>query len=130
MRWCLIWAQRSCILLASARLRKLKENGLPLVKSTSTRPVRLGCPVAGVGKLVAIGLNYSDHAAEAGMPLPQEPIVSQSHDLHSGPNDPKSCCRVAPKPTGKSAGRSHWHLCTLCGAENALHHGWLLRGQR
>src|ERR1700687_4929414 len=36
---------------------------------------RLGPPVARVGKVVAIGLNYADHAAEAGLRVPQEPIV-------------------------------------------------------
>jgi len=54
-----------------AKLRRLKTAALPLVKG---RP-RLGCPVAGVGKFVAIGLNFADHAAEANMPLPKEPIV-------------------------------------------------------
>ena len=48
---------------ALARLRKLKADKLPLVKGSP----RMGCPVAGVGKFVAIGLNYSDHAKEAGM---------------------------------------------------------------
>jgi 2,4-didehydro-3-deoxy-L-rhamnonate hydrolase len=56
---------------ALAAIRKLDTSKLPLVKG---RP-RMGCPVAGVGKFVAIGLNYSDHAAEAGMPIPKEPIV-------------------------------------------------------
>jgi 2,4-didehydro-3-deoxy-L-rhamnonate hydrolase len=37
--------------------------------------VRMGCPVAGIGKFIAIGLNYRDHAEEAGMPIPKEPIV-------------------------------------------------------
>ena len=36
---------------------------------------RLGAPVAQVGKLIGIGLNYSDHAAEAGMDPPKEPIL-------------------------------------------------------
>lgn len=44
---------------------------LPLVAGAP----RLGPPVAGVGKLIGIGLNYTDHAAELGMPLPEEPIV-------------------------------------------------------
>jgi 2,4-didehydro-3-deoxy-L-rhamnonate hydrolase len=54
-----------------AKLRKLKTDQLPPVKGQP----RLGCPVSSVGKLVAIGLNYSDHAAEANMPIPKEPIV-------------------------------------------------------
>ena len=61
---------------ALAKLAKLKTDTLPLVRG---RP-RMGCPVAGVGKFLAIGLNYADHAAEAGMPLPKEPIpVSYTH---------------------------------------------------
>jgi 2,4-diketo-3-deoxy-L-fuconate hydrolase len=52
---------------ALARLRKLKTDKLPLVKGSP----RMGCPVAGIGK----GLNYADHAAESGMPIPKEPIV-------------------------------------------------------
>ncbi len=56
---------------ALARLRKLKTDSLPLVRG---KP-RLGCPVAGTGKFVAIGLNYADHAAEANLPLPKEPII-------------------------------------------------------
>src|SRR5262249_3644111 len=48
--------------------------------SPSTLPIvagepRLGVPIAGVGKFIAIGLNYADHAAEANLPLPSEPIV-------------------------------------------------------
>jgi 2,4-didehydro-3-deoxy-L-rhamnonate hydrolase len=35
----------------------------------------MGCPVASIGKFIAIGLNYRDHAEEAGMPIPKEPIV-------------------------------------------------------
>ncbi len=51
--------------------------------------LRLGPPLAGVGKVVAIGLNYSDHAREAGMPIPDEPIVFlKSPTSISGPTDP------------------------------------------
>jgi 2,4-didehydro-3-deoxy-L-rhamnonate hydrolase len=44
---------------------------LPLVR---TEP-RLGVPYTGISKFVAIGLNYSDHAKEAGMPIPPEPVI-------------------------------------------------------
>ncbi len=58
--------------LSSAALRKLKAaKNLPIVRG---KP-RLGPPVAGIGKLVAIGLNYADHAKEAGQPIPKEPVV-------------------------------------------------------
>lgn len=66
------------------RLANLKTDKLPLVRG---RP-RMGCPVAGIGKFLAIGLNYADHAAEAGMPLPKEPIVfTKAISCIQGPDD-------------------------------------------
>src|SRR6516162_6049336 len=53
------------------KLRKLKPEKLPLVRGAP----RLGPCVGNVGNFIAIGLNYSDHAAEAGMPIPKEPII-------------------------------------------------------
>lgn len=68
-----------------ARLAKLRPAALPAVRG---KP-RLGCPVARVGKFIAIGLNYADHAAEAGMPLPTEPVVfMKATSCIQGPNDP------------------------------------------
>ncbi|MEN9888051.1 MAG: hypothetical protein RL559_88, partial [Pseudomonadota bacterium] len=67
-----------------AKLAKLNPEKLPLVRGAK----RMGCPVAGVGKFVAIGLNYADHAAEAGMPLPKEPIVFlKATSCIQGPDD-------------------------------------------
>lgn len=78
-----------------ARLHKLKTEKLPLVKGSP----RLGCPVAGIGKFIAIGLNYADHAAEAGMPIPSEPIVfMKATSCIQGPNDPV----MLPKGSKKS----------------------------
>jgi 2,4-didehydro-3-deoxy-L-rhamnonate hydrolase len=57
------------------KLAKLKADKLPLVSGNNGQDVRMGCPVAGIGKFIAIGLNYRDHAEEAGMPIPKEPIV-------------------------------------------------------
>src|SRR5262245_21659463 len=54
-----------------ARLRKLDMRRLPAVKGTP----RFGPPVGRVGKFIAIGLNYRDHAIEAGAPIPKEPVV-------------------------------------------------------
>jgi len=54
-----------------ARLAKLKTDSLPTVRG---KP-RMGVPFTGATKFVAIGLNYSDHAAETGSPVPKEPIV-------------------------------------------------------
>jgi len=65
-------------------LSKVKPETLPVV---SNNP-RLGVPYVGIGKFVAIGLNYSDHAKEAGMAIPAEPIVfSKATTCISGPND-------------------------------------------
>lgn len=66
------------------RLRSIDVMSLPMVEPAT----RLGSPIADVGKIVAIGLNYSDHAAEAGLKVPQEPIVfSKAVTSLSGPND-------------------------------------------
>ncbi|MEK9951708.1 MAG: fumarylacetoacetate hydrolase family protein, partial [Curvibacter sp.] len=66
------------------KLLKLKTDKLPLVRG---KP-RMGCPVAGIGKFIAIGLNYSDHAREAGMPIPSEPIVfTKAISCIQGPDD-------------------------------------------
>jgi 2-keto-4-pentenoate hydratase/2-oxohepta-3-ene-1,7-dioic acid hydratase in catechol pathway len=68
-----------------ARLRGLKVARLPVVKG---RP-RLGCPLAGVGKMVCIGLNYTDHAEEVALPLPSEPTVFiKAPSALCGANDP------------------------------------------
>jgi 2-keto-4-pentenoate hydratase/2-oxohepta-3-ene-1,7-dioic acid hydratase in catechol pathway len=65
-------------------LSKLKPETLPLVNSNP----RYGVPYVGIGKFVAIGLNYSDHAKEAGLPLPAEPIVfMKATTCINGPND-------------------------------------------
>ena len=67
-----------------AKLRKLKPESLPLVKG---KP-RLGVPYAGISKFVAVGLNYSDHAAESNMPIPAEPILFMKATTSlCGPND-------------------------------------------
>jgi 2-keto-4-pentenoate hydratase/2-oxohepta-3-ene-1,7-dioic acid hydratase in catechol pathway len=66
------------------KLRKLKPEKLPLVRGTP----RLGPCVGSVGNFIAIGLNYSDHAAEAGMPIPKEPIIfNKAPSCVCGPND-------------------------------------------
>jgi 2-keto-4-pentenoate hydratase/2-oxohepta-3-ene-1,7-dioic acid hydratase in catechol pathway len=67
-----------------AKLRKLKADKLPLVRGTP----RLGPCVGQIGNYIAIGLNYSDHAAEAGMPIPKEPIIfNKAPSCICGPND-------------------------------------------
>ena len=80
---------------ALAKLRTLKVDKLPLVRG---KP-RYGCPVANVGKFIAIGLNYADHAAESGLPIPPEPVVfMKANSCVQGPNDPV----MLPKGSVKS----------------------------
>ena len=70
------------------RLRGLDPAGLPLVDGTPQQDVRLGPCVGRIGKFVCIGLNYADHAEEAGMPVPAEPIIfSKWTSSVVGPND-------------------------------------------
>jgi 2,4-diketo-3-deoxy-L-fuconate hydrolase len=70
--------------LGLTRIRKSNPAKLPLVRG---KP-RYGCPVNGVGKFIAIGLNYADHAAESGAPIPKEPIVfMKATSCLQGPND-------------------------------------------
>ena len=67
-----------------AQLRALDVNKLPLVD----KPGRIAPPWSGCGKFLCIGLNYVDHAAEAGMPVPKEPILFMKPiSVRVGPND-------------------------------------------
>ncbi|WP_439114556.1 fumarylacetoacetate hydrolase family protein [Hydrogenophaga sp.] len=68
-----------------SRLAALDPTHLPLVPAGT----RLGACVGAVGNVVCIGLNYADHAAEAGLKPPGQPIVFNKHNgAISGPNDP------------------------------------------
>jgi len=76
-----------------AKLAALDPASLP---SVSGKP-RIGAPVGGLPKYVAIGLNYSDHAAEVGMPIPAEPIIfMKANNSLCGPND------AVEKPRGST----------------------------
>jgi 2,4-didehydro-3-deoxy-L-rhamnonate hydrolase len=67
-----------------ARLAALKSDELPLVRGNP----RLGVPVKGIGKFIAIGLNYADHAQEAKLPIPTEPpMFTKAISCLNGPND-------------------------------------------
>ena len=67
-----------------AKIAKIKTATLPLVKANT----RLGSPVARPQKFIAIGLNFSDHAAETGNPIPKEPVVfNKWTSCIVGPND-------------------------------------------
>lgn len=69
---------------ALVKLSKIKPSSLPLVKGKR----RFGIPISGTQKFIGIGLNYSDHALEAGMPIPKEPIIfHKALTSLNGPND-------------------------------------------
>ncbi len=66
------------------KLRKIDLKALPM----APQGVRLGAPVAGVRNFIAVGLNYTDHAKEAGMEVPKEPILfNKLANCIVGPND-------------------------------------------
>lgn len=73
--------------LGQAGLRRIER--LPLHEFPRVRGApRLGVPFTGISKFVAIGLNYADHAAEAGLPVPAEPIVfMKASTCIAAPND-------------------------------------------
>ena len=89
-------------------IRALDVSALPAVPGDP----RLGPCVGNVGKYVAIGLNYSDHAAEANMPIPEEPIIFfKATSSIMGPNDDI----ILPKDSRKV----DWEveLCIVVGKE-------------
>jgi 2,4-diketo-3-deoxy-L-fuconate hydrolase len=66
------------------RIARLAGNRCPAVDAGT----RLGMPLAAVGKFIAIGLNYKDHAEEAQLPIPSEPVIfCKATSSLSGPND-------------------------------------------
>ena len=74
--------------LSPAGLKRLRAANVARLPVVRDRP-RLGCPLAGIGKVVCIGLNYTDHAREVGLPLPAEPLLFiKANSAISGPNDP------------------------------------------
>ena len=74
--------------LSRAGLAKLRAANVARLPRVSGRP-RLGCPLVGIGKIVCIGLNYTDHAIEVGMALPSEPTVFiKANSAINGPSDP------------------------------------------
>ena len=77
-----------------ARLKEVDIAALPLVEGEP----RLGIPVNRIGKFLAIGLNYADHAREAGLEPPPEPIFfTKAISCLTGPNDPVMIPKGAEK---------------------------------
>ena len=75
-------------LASMKKLNTLDINSLPLVDGVPQEDLRLGACVSNVGKFICIGLNYADHAAESGMPVPAEPVIfNKWTSAIVGPND-------------------------------------------
>lgn len=118
-----VWPDLTPAVLGPASLAKLAEldaTQLPVVPPDS----RLGACVGGVGNVVAIGLNYADHAAEAGLAAPGQPIVFSKHiGALSGPDDDVWLPPGARKldwevELGAVIGQTTWHV----NREQALQH--------
>ena len=78
-----------------SELAGIDPTSLPVVEGSP----RFGPPVNDIGKIIAIGLNYSDHAAETGQEMPREPVIfTKATSAINGPNDPV----MLPKNSRKS----------------------------
>ena len=109
--------------ISPALLRALKKADLTALPA-APKNARIGAAVARTGHFIAIGLNYADHAAETGAPIPKEPIVfSKAPSCLSGPNDDV----LLPKGSKKS----DWEVelaviigktCDYVSEEDALSH--------
>ena len=74
--------------LSAAGLKRLRGVNVGRLPVVGGRP-RLGPPLAGIGKMVCIGLNYTDHAREVGLPAPPEPtLFIKDKSAINGPQDP------------------------------------------
>ena len=95
-----------------ARMAHIDTAALPVVPAGT----RVGPCVAQVGNIVAIGLNYADHAAEAGLTPPTQPVVFNKHTgALSGPHDPLWLPPGAAKldwevELGVVLGSAAWHV--------------------
>ena len=94
------------VLLADIGPRAISPEGLQALAAVDSERLprvagapRLGAPLTGIGKFIAVGLNYRDHADEAGMPIPKEPILfSKAITCIGGPDD------TVKLPTGSVKG--------------------------
>jgi len=78
------WTPRALAHDELRRIAALDVQGLPALDPS----VRLGIPVKGIGKFIAIGMNYTDFAADAGRPIPKEPtIFTKAISCLAGPTD-------------------------------------------
>ena len=84
--------------LSPALLQKLQALNPADLPAAADQNARIGSCVARPGKFICIGLNYSDHAAESGLPVPKEPIIFfKATSALSGPNDDVEIPRTSEK---------------------------------
>ncbi len=102
------------------KLRKLKLDKLPLVQGNP----RIGSCIANPQKFIAIGLNYSDHAAESNLPCRRKPVVfTKQVSCLSGPNDTVTIStEVEEVRLGSGAWRHHRHRAKNIKKSEALKH--------
>ncbi|MBR45239.1 MAG: hypothetical protein CMM31_01915 [Rhodospirillaceae bacterium] len=88
------WLAAGGMAALEARLAE-GTDGFPTVDTTAER---IGAPIARPGQILAIGLNYADHAAEAGMDVPREPVLfTKAPSSYCGPNDTVLIPRTSEK---------------------------------
>ena len=97
------------------RLRQIQGTAIDRLPVVSANP-RLGTPYLGIGKFIAVGLNYSDHAAESGLPVPSEPVIfTKATSCIVGPDDdimlPKG---FRQDGLGSRVGRGHRNDRPIC----------------
>jgi len=111
-----------------ARLNELNLSSLPQIDSN----VRLGPCVGRVGKFICIGLNYADHAAESGSPVPREPVLfMKATSAICGPNDDVAVPRIDKNRLGSRTRRDHRQAGEICRRERcAVPCCGILRGER
>lgn len=123
-------------------LRAIDPETLPLVDGQPQRDLRLGACVGKVGKFIGVGLNYADHAAEAGMDVPAEPILfakwtsciaGPDDDLHlpaeSTATDWEVELGIVIGDGGRniSEGRASRHIAGFCVVNDISERDWQLR---
>lgn len=109
--------------LVPEKLRLWRERSLDELPVVAGEP-RLGCPVAQVGKIVCVGLNYADHAAETGAAAPAEPVLfMKAVTAINGPNDDVQIPPGATKVDWEvELGVVIGHRATRVGEEAAMEH--------
>ena len=103
-----------------AKLKDVDLRSLPVVGNDQ----RYGVPVANIGKIIAVGLNYADHAAESNLPVPPEPIFfAKATTSLTGPNDDVMKPRDATKMDWEvELGLIIGKTCRYVGEAEALSH--------